>query len=116
MSSIYGNEVSSLRPIREIKRFARKHLVNFFKRLIYQYFVLDFNAGSLELLGGSLGLTTTIFSVRIFISGILYSKYATSGESGLFAVLSIMTLQMFIAFLYYDSTQQPLMRQLRNKI
>jgi len=117
MSSIYGNEVSSLRPIREIKRFAKKHLVNFFKRLIYQYFVLDFNAGSLELLGGSLGfILTTIFSMRIFISGILYSKYATSGESGLFAVLSIMTLQMFIAFLYYDSTQQPLMRQLRNKI
>ena len=117
MSSVYGNEISSLRPMREIRRFASKHLVNFFKRLIYQYFVLDFNAGSLELLGGSLGLIlTTIFSLKLFISGVLYNRYATSGESGLFAVLSIMTMQMFIAFLYYDATQQPLMRQLRSKI
>ena len=117
MSSVYGNEISSLRPMREIRRFACKHLVNFFKRLIYQYFVLDFNAGSLELLGGSLGfIVTTIFSLKLFISGILYNKYATSGETGLFAVLSIMTIQMLIAFLYYDATQQPLMRQLRSKI
>ena len=117
MSSVYGNEISSLRPMRELRRFASKHLVNFFKRLIYQYFLLDFNAGSLELLGGSIGfMLTTIFSLKLFISGILYNKYATSGESGLFAVLSIMTMQMFIAFLYYDATQQPLMRQLRSKI
>ena len=72
MSSIYGNEVSSLRPLSEIRRFASKHLVNFFKRLIYQYFVLDFNAGSLELLGGTIGLLlTTIFSMKLFVSGIL---------------------------------------------
>ena len=114
MSSVYGNEISSLRPIREIRRFARKHLVNFVKRLIYQYFVLDFNAGSLELLGGCLGfLLTAIFSIKLLISGIIYNRYATSGESSLFLVLSIITMQMFIAFLYYDSTQQPLMRQLR---
>ena len=114
MSSVYGDEVSSLRPMREISRFAGKHLINFLKRLAYQYFVLDFNAGSLELLGGIMGLiATTVFSIRILISGILYGQYATPGEASLFAVLSIITIQMFIAFLYYDATQQPLMRQLR---
>ena len=117
MISIYGDEVSSLRPMREISRFAGKHLINFLKRLVYQYFVLDFNAGSLELLGGSLGLLlTAILSVKILISGIFHGTYASSGESSLFAVLSIITVQMFIAFLYYDATQQPLIRQLRSKL
>ena len=114
MSSIYGDEVSSLRPMREITRFAGKHSINFLKRLVYQYFILDFNAGSLELLGSLMGLiVTTTFSLKILISGISYGQYATPGESSLFAVLAIVTMQMFIAFLYYDATQQPLMRQLR---
>ena len=117
MISIYSDEISSLRPIREVSRFAGKHLVNFFKRLAYQYFLLDFNAGSLELLAGSFGLIlTTIFSIKLFLNGIYYQKYATSGESSIFAILSIVTIQMFIAFMFYDATLQPLMRKLRNKI
>ena len=114
MSSIYGDEVSSLRPMREINRFAGKHLINFLKRLVYQYFILDFNAGSLDLLGGLLGLiVTTIFTTKIFLSGVLDKRFATAGESSLFTILSIITIQMFIAFLYYDSTQQPILRRLR---
>ena len=67
MHSVYQDETSSLKPMREISRFAAKHLVNFLKRLIYQYFVLDFNAGSLELLGGSIGLLlTTAFYKTIY--------------------------------------------------
>lgn len=114
MNSLYGDEVSSLRPMREIGRFAGKHFINFVKRIVYQYFVLDFNAGSLEILGGIMGLiVTTIFSIKIFMAGLFNDQYATAGESSLFAVLSIFTMQMFIAFLYFDATQQPLLRQLR---
>jgi dolichol-phosphate mannosyltransferase len=116
MNSVYGGEISSLKPMHEIGRFAGKHLINFLKRLVYQYFILDFNAGSLELLGGIVGLiVSTGFSIKIFTSGILYDQYATPGESSLFAILAIITIQMFIGFLYYDTTQQPLMRQLRSK-
>ena len=116
MRSIYGDEISSLSPMKEIRRFAVKHLINFMKRLVYQYFLLDFNAGSLELLGSFAGLTATIIlSVKIFIAGFLYNQYATPGEAGLFIILSIITLQLLIAFLYYDSTQQPLLRLLKNR-
>lgn len=116
MNSVYGDEISSLNPMREITRFARKHLTNFLKRLIYQYFVLDFNAGSLELLGGLMGLLAiTFFSIRLLVSGILLNRYVTPGESSIFTVLAIITIQMLIAFLYYDATQQPLMRQLRSR-
>lgn len=116
MSSVYRNELSSLRPMRETTRFANKHLINFLKRLIYQYFVLDFNAGSLELLGGFIGLTlTATFSIKIFIAGFLYHKYATPGESSLLVILTILTAQMLIGFLYYDATQQPLLRRLQSR-
>lgn len=114
MQSIYGNEISSLKPSREISKFAKKHLINFLKRLVYQYFVLDFNAGSLELLGGLIGIfLTSIFSLKIIISGVVSSTYATPGQSAIFAVMSIITLQLFIGFIYYDSTQQPLLRHIR---
>ena len=114
MQSIYGNEISSIKPSREISKFAKKHLINFLKRLVYQYFVLDFNAGSLELLGGLIGIfLTSIFSLKISISGVVSSTYATPGQSAIFAVMSIITLQLFIGFIYYDSTQQPLLRHIR---
>lgn len=116
MSSIYGDEISTLRPMKEINRFAGKHLINFFKRLVYQYFILDFNSGSLEIIGGLLGLfVTLLFSFKILIFGIFYNRYATPGESSLFAIISIITMQMLIAFLYYDATQQPLLRRLKSR-
>ena len=114
MKSIYRDEISSLRPIREIKRFIFKHTTNFFKRLIYQYFLLDFNAGSLELVGSVSGiLLSIIIGSKLLVKGYFYADYATPGESSLFAIVIIVTMQMIIAFLYYDSTQQPLLRNIR---
>lgn len=113
MKSIYDGEISSLRPITEIRNFAAKHLVNFFKRLIYQYFILDFNAGSLELLGGLISfLLSCLLLIKILIFGFLYNLFATPGESSLFVIFSFLTIQLLIGFLYYDSTQQPLLRHL----
>ena len=69
MKSVYGDEISSLRPMKEIRQIAGKHLINFFKRLVYQYFLLDFNAGSLELLGSFAGLQQLLFCHKNFIAG-----------------------------------------------
>ena len=67
-------------------------------------------------MGGFAGLTATIIlSIKLFITGFLYEQYATPGEAGLFAVLSIITIQLFLAFLYYDATQQPLLRLLKSR-
>ena len=114
MKSVYSNHVSSLSPIKEIFIFGKQHLINFFKRLIYQYFLLDFNIGSLELLSGILtGFTLIFIVVRVYLKGIIEGKLATPGEANLIALLSIITAQLIIGFLYYDSTQQPLMRRLK---
>ena len=51
MRGIYSGEVSSLKPLKQIKDFGIGHIANFSKRLVYQYFLLDFNIGSLEIIG-----------------------------------------------------------------
>ena len=117
MKSIYDGEVSSLSPIAEIRYFSAKHLLNFIKRLFYQYFILDFNAGSLELLGGLISFFFSfLLFLKILLFGLLYNIFATPGESSLFAIVSLLTIQLFIGFLYYDSTQQPLLRQLSRQL
>ena len=114
MKCIYEDEVSSLSPLKETLNFARKHLINFFKRIIYQYFLLDFNIGSLELLSGTI-LTIVLFflGIKIYLNGILYSEFATPGEANLFSLLSIINTQLILGFLFFDSTQQPLIRRLK---
>ena len=117
MRSIYGNEISSLSPLREVLRFSKNHLINFFKRIIYQYFLLDFNIGSLEILTGfSTGFLLLIFCIRTFLNGFINEDFATPGEANLIAFLSIITTQLFIGFLYFDSTHQPLSRRLKRRI
>ena len=115
MKSIYSNEISSLKPIREIVRFGKQHLINFFKRIVYQYFLLDFNIGSLELFSGIL-LSFLLFftSLKVYLKGSIDNELATPGEANLIGLLAIVIAQLFIGFLYYDSTQQPLMRKLKS--
>lgn len=114
MKSVYEDQVTSLKPLREIVRFALKHFINFFKRIIYQYFLLDFNIGSLELISGSfISFLLFCFLIRIYLKGLINNQFATPGEANLIALLSIIASQLLIGFLYYDSTQQPLMRRLK---
>ncbi len=114
MKSIYAKEESSLRPLKEIFRFGKKHTINFFKRIIYQYFLLDFNIGSLELLSSSiLSLILFIFVIKVYLNGAINNQFATPGEANLIGLLAIITAQLIIGFVYYDSTQQPLLRRLK---
>ena len=93
-----------------------KHIVNLFKRIVYQYFLLDFNIGTLELISGSITfLILFCVALRVFLNGVLNDQLATPGEANLISLLSIITTQLLIGFLYYDSTQQPLMRRLKSR-
>ena len=46
---IYKENKSSLKPFNEITNFFIRHIKLTFKRILYQYFLLDFNPGSIEL-------------------------------------------------------------------
>lgn len=116
MKSKYDKEVSSLKPIANILIFFIFHVRNFIKRIIYQYFLLDFNIGSLEIIG--VLITGTIFiiiSAKTYLNGLFYDQLASPGQANLISIFAIICVQLFIGFFYYDATQQPLFRRL-NKL
>ena len=51
MAAHYGDETSSLRVGRVLFTFPLKYLRATCKRIFYSYFLRDFNAGTLQLLG-----------------------------------------------------------------
>ena len=74
---------------------------------------MDFNIGSLELLGFSLSSVILLFSsIRIYADGLMHQKLASPGEANLISILAIISTQLLIGFFYFDSTQQPLLRRL----
>ena len=67
MEAVYENEKSNLNPLKEFFRFFYKHINIFLKRLTYQYFLLDFNPGSLSLcLAFVLGIFSLLIGIRSF--------------------------------------------------
>ena len=113
MKSNYLNEVSSLKPEKEFIRFLIRHVKNTFKRLIYQYFLLDFNIGSLQIICVLItSILLSIVGIKIFITTYFYDTLTTSGEANLFSILVIVLIQFILAFIFFDATQQPLIRRL----
>tara|TARA_Y100000739_G_scaffold221944_1_gene222967 strand:- start:172 stop:1137 length:966 start_codon:yes stop_codon:yes gene_type:complete len=113
--SVYKNEKSGLNPLLESFRYSLAHIVIFIKRILYQYFLLDFNPGSLSILFGFLGAIYSLFSG--FRSLIYYNNLNIETPLGikiLFLTSAIISMQLIISFMYYDSTQRPLRRQLKS--
>ena len=113
--TIYKNEKSGLNPIGESLRYPLFHIIIFIKRLIYQYFLLDFNPGSLSILFG------TLSGIYAFFSGLRSVVYYENlnietplGIKILFLTSAIISVQLLISFMYFDATQRPLIRQLKS--
>lgn len=110
---IYNGAPSALSPVREIPRFFKRHVVNTFKRCFYQYFLFDFNPGSLEIL---ISFVFTLFSIvwssLLVAKGYYTGLNATSGDVSLFVLSSIIAFQSFMAFINYDTSQRLLFRSL----
>tara|TARA_Y100000589_G_C27192781_1_gene645482 strand:+ start:1901 stop:2851 length:951 start_codon:yes stop_codon:yes gene_type:complete len=115
MRTIYGDEVSNLYPFKELPRFLLKHLKILFKRIFYHYFILDFNPGSISLTCSFLfALIAIIVAVSNLITSHLNNQATPLGIQTLFLVLSIISTQFFINFIFYDASQKPLFRKLRS--
>ena len=113
--TVYKNENSELNPLVEVFRYSFSHVVIFIKRILYQYFLIDFNPGSLSIFFGSLGIIYTLFSG---LKSMVYYKNLSIetplGVKILFLTTAIISMQLIISFIYYDSTQRPLRRQLKS--
>ena len=116
MQAIYRRERSSLNPFEEILRFARRHISVLFKRIVYQYFLLEINPGSFELLGGLMsGLIALFIGLNSLCSGWRNGQETPAGTQTLFLALMIISLQLILGFVYYDSAFRPLIREIKSR-
>jgi len=104
MEARYGEEQSSLRVGSSIGLFLGRNLRNFLKRIFYNYFLRDFNLGSLELLAGlPLLAFGIIFGGLKWFNSIESGVAVTPGTVMVAALPIILGAQLLIAFLAYDT-------------
>jgi glycosyltransferase involved in cell wall biosynthesis len=104
MPSIYENEKSSLRIGKVIFEFPIKHIRNLIKRIIYTYYIREFNLASIEL--PTALVLATIGSVRAVTAWNLSNQTGQPTPAGtvvLSAVLLLSALQLLLSFINFDS-------------
>jgi len=80
MRAVYRDERSDLRVLREILPFTWRHTVNFFKRIVYSYFLRDFHLASIEwLLGPALLLFGVLYGATEWAESVRSGVVATAG-------------------------------------
>ena len=103
MNAVYEQEKSNLSILKSIPIFSFKHLKNFVKRMIYTYYVKDFNMGSIEL---PASLILLISAISLAITNLIQSsrtgEYTSTSTLILIAMLFLSGLQIFLSFLSID--------------
>ena len=108
MEARYGGERSSLLIRKVVIEFPFKHMRNTLKRFCYGYFLRDFNIASIELALGSLLLSFGVgFGVLKWAESSATGIPTTAGTAMLAALPIIIGIQMLIAFLDFDTRNQP---------
>jgi glycosyltransferase involved in cell wall biosynthesis len=108
MRARYGDESSSLVVRRVIGEFALKHLLNTAKRILYNYYIRNFNIASIEIvLGLILVVGGTWFGAAQWAAGNEAGVPSTSGPVMLAALPVLIGVQFVLAFLNYDLQNIP---------
>jgi dolichol-phosphate mannosyltransferase len=108
MASVYGNEKSNLSVSRILIQFPLKYLNRLLKRIFYNYFLRDFNIGSVELIMAFIFLAFgIIFGSIHWISSLETHVPATAGTVFLAGLPVILGFQSFLSFLHYDLANIP---------
>jgi dolichol-phosphate mannosyltransferase len=108
MYAKYENEKSSLNISKVLFQFPPKYINRYFKRIFYNYFLRDFNAGTIELIVGSIFfLFGLIEGLYHWIQSITTHIAATSGTVMLAALPTILGFQLLISGLQYDIRNLP---------
>ena len=107
LPAIYGKEESNLVIKRVLFEFPIKHARNLFKRILYTYYLRDFNLASIEL---PLGLLFSGFGLILgaysWIHGIVTNTTTQTGTLVLIAISILLGLQLILAFLSYDTNNR----------
>lgn len=108
MRAVYADEISSLRPLRQLLPFAIGHVRNFARRLLYQYVLRGFSLASVQLLlSVPLLLFGTSFGVYNWYLSVQSGVAATAGTVMLAALPLILGVEMLLSWLNYDVQQEP---------
>jgi dolichol-phosphate mannosyltransferase len=103
--AIYGDEKSNLRIKRVLFEFPLKHGRNYIKRIVYTYYLRDFNLASVQLpIGIALSGFGIILGIYSWINGIVTERPTPTGTLILIAMSFLAGLQLVLAFLSYDSS------------
>ncbi len=98
MPSLYGNEISNLRISSVALTFPFLYFRNLMKRIIYSYFLRDFNLGSLSIINGTFW---TLFGLSF--GAVKWIDAAQSGHVASSGTVMIAALPIVIGFLSYLS-------------
>lgn len=108
MESRYGDETSGLKIHRILGEFAFKHLRNFAKRIVYNYYLRDLSVASLELIA-AIGLLTfgACFGGWHWWRSAQLDTETPVGTIMIATVAVVSGLQFLLAFLGYDIASVP---------
>jgi len=104
MIARYGDEKSNMNPLVELPRFALGHLINFWKRIFYNYFLRNFSLASIELV---LGCAFNLFGLVYGVINWRSDVRASAGTVMLAALPIILGMQLLLAFINYDIQSVP---------
>lgn len=104
----YGSEVSGLSELQATFEFGYKHHRNFFKRIIIEYYLRDFNLGSIQLpLGIALTLFGWIYGGVNFLNSHALNQETPTGTQVLVAMSLLSGLQLLLGFFNFDIGNAP---------
>lgn len=108
MRAVYADEYSNLKIHGILFQFPFKYFHRLVKRVFYNYYLRDFNIGSLELILAFVFMTFgIIFGVYKWSESIITSHPATAGTVILAGLPVILGFQSLIAFLHFDVSNVP---------
>lgn len=108
MDAVYGNEESNLRIAKVLPEFLVKNMRNLVKRIFYNYFLRDMTLASIELVIGAILLLFGVMTGAInWVQAIADHKPTPLGTIMLAAMPVLVGLQLLLAFLGFDISNQP---------
>jgi glycosyltransferase involved in cell wall biosynthesis len=108
MPTKYGTEVSGLNESKAFFEFGYKHHKNFFKRIAIEYYLRDFNLGSIQLpMGLGLSLFGGVYGVVNFLHYHSLGLPTPTGIQIVVAMSVLSGLQLLLSFFAFDISNSP---------
>lgn len=108
MDAQYGDEVSNLKIKSVLGEFLSKHLRNFGKRIVYNYFLRDMSPASFHLVLGLLMASFGfVFGIYSWASSASQHTMSAPGTVMLAALPLLLGLQFLLAFITHDTQSTP---------